>query len=186
MQESELIRKAKLQIDAVRGKTLSIEDRKNRAIALAAVMLEEAERIQTRKEKQHQALLAGMMRDPIGKTVTTLLTDQCFRSRRPERIADQLVYIIDQIGIPHYLPFSKRLALRAFALLGKAIPTVTVPLAIQMLRQEASSVILPGEPSVLTKHLKKDAKRVCALNLNHLGEAILGEEEAKRRLGLFG
>ena len=96
-----------------------MEDRINRSIDLAALMIEEAERIQTTKERKQQALIAGMMQDPIGKVFTTTLTDECFRSRRPERIADQLIYVIHHFGIPQYLPFIKKFFLKTFTILGK-------------------------------------------------------------------
>ena len=153
------ILQAKGLIEEIRGQSLSLEERKNRAIALAALMIDEAERIQTKGEREHQAQLAGMMRDPIGKVFTTTLTDQCFRSRRPERVADQLAYVINRLGIPAYLPLGKRLSLKAFAALGKTFSSLAVPLTVRMLRKETSSVILPGEAGPLAEHMKKKAPR---------------------------
>ncbi|MCB1115146.1 MAG: bifunctional proline dehydrogenase/L-glutamate gamma-semialdehyde dehydrogenase, partial [Chlamydiia bacterium] len=43
----------------------------------------------------------------------------------------------------------------------------------------------PGEKGSLTKHIKKRREEGVRLNLNHLGEAILGEEEAERRLSVY-
>lgn len=185
MTDSKLIQQAKSLIEAVKGKVLSIEERKNRAIELAALLLEEAERIQTRQEKKHQAQLAGMMQDPVGMVFTTTLTDQCFRSHRPKRIADQLAYVINQLGVPRYLPIGKRFALHTLAMLGKTFASVTVPLTIRMIRRETSSVILPGEAKALARHMEKRRHEGVRINLNHLGEAILGEEEALRRLQIY-
>ena len=185
MKESVLIQKAKELIGAVKGKSLSVEERKDQAIALTALMLEEGERTQTRKERKHQEQLAGLMRDPIGKVFTMMLTDQCFRSNRPQRIADQLAYVIRHVGIPDYLPLGKRLALRLLASLGQAYARLTVRLTLHMLRKETRSVILPGEKEALSRHLQKRRQEGVRINLNHLGEAILGEEEAKRRLNIY-
>jgi RHH-type proline utilization regulon transcriptional repressor/proline dehydrogenase/delta 1-pyrroline-5-carboxylate dehydrogenase len=185
MEESALIKKAKAQIEGVKGKILSLAERKDQAIALAALMIEEARRIQTPSEKRQQAELAGMMHDPIGKVFTTTMTDQCFRSRRSSRIADQLGYVIKSLGIPHYLPSSKRLSLQAFAVIGKTLSSIAVPLTIQMIRKETNNVILPGEEKPLIKHMQKRRKEGVRINLNHLGEAILGEEEALHRLKIY-
>jgi RHH-type proline utilization regulon transcriptional repressor/proline dehydrogenase/delta 1-pyrroline-5-carboxylate dehydrogenase len=185
MEESVLIKKAKSQIESVKGKTLSLEERKDRAITLASLMLEEAQRIQTPAEKKLQAQLAGMMHDPIGKVFTTTMTDQCFRSQRNQRIADQLAYVIKSLGVPNYLPPSKKLSLQGLAAFGKTLSSIAVPLTIHMIRKETSSVILPGEEKLLTEHMNKRRKEGVRINLNHLGEAILGEEEALRRLQIY-
>lgn len=185
MEESALIQKAKSQIESVKGKTLSLEERKDRAIALAALMLEEAQRIQTSAEKKQQAQLAGMMHDQIGKVFTTMMTDQCFRSHRTQRIADQLAYVIHHLGIPQYLPLSKKLSLQALGAFGKNLSSIAIPLTIHMIRQETSHVILPGEEKALAEHMRKRRKEGVRINLNHLGEAILGENEAQHRLQIY-
>lgn len=185
MDESELIIKAKSQIETVKGKSLSLEERKDRAIDLAALILKEAQRIQTHSEKKQQAQLAGMMHDPIGKAFTTMMTDQCFRSHRSTRIANQLAYVIHTLGIPQYLPLSKKLSLKALAACGSLLAPAAVPLTVHMIRKETSHVILPGEEKPLTEHMRKRRKEGVRINLNHLGEAILGEEEAQRRLQIY-
>lgn len=182
---SPLIEQAKQQIEAVKGQSLSINERKDKAIALAAIMLDEAHRIQTPKEKEKQKQLAGMLNDPIGKIFTTSMTDQCFRSSRSSRSANQLVYVLKKYGIPKYLPFSKKLALDAFKTIGKPLAPILVPLTVHMLRNETSEVILPGEKKALVSHIQKRRKEGVQVNLNHLGEAILGEEEAKNRLQIY-
>lgn len=167
------------------GKSLSLEQREKLAIQLAADMLKEANRTMTWQEKQIQAELARMMRDPIGKVFTTNMTDQCFRSHQPARVANQLVYLLNQLGIPHYLGWTKRVALATFQLLGKALSWLFVPLATYSLRKATARVILPGEKIALKKHMAHRRREGVRLNLNHLGEAILGEAEAKRRLDVY-
>ncbi|MGE5196389.1 MAG: bifunctional proline dehydrogenase/L-glutamate gamma-semialdehyde dehydrogenase, partial [Anaerolineae bacterium] len=179
------IKKAKELLGSVRGKTLSLEEREKAAITLAAHMLREATHVQTRKERKVQAQLARMMHDPIGKAFTTSMTDQCFRSHRSPRIANQMIYLLGELGVPRYLDFFKRFQLAAFQMFGSIFSYLFVPLAIQRLRKETSAVILPGEPAALSEHMKKRREEDVRLNLNHLGEAILGEEEAKRRLDVY-
>lgn len=185
MTESELILKAQSMIAAAKGKSLSLDERIDQAIALAALLIEEAHRIQTPAEKLHDRQLSGMIHDPVGKVFTTTLTDQCFRSHRQKRIADQIVHVIHHLGIPRYLPLSQKIALQAFAVLGKTFSSLAVPLTIQMLRNQTKNVILPGEKKALAEHMEKRRQEGVRINLNHLGEAILGEEEAKRRLQIY-
>lgn len=185
MSHSQLIENARQQIDAVKGKQLSVEERVTAAISLAGVMLEEANRIQTRQEKEMQAQLARMMEDPIGKAFTTAMTDQCFRSHVSRRAADQLIYLLNRYGIPSYLSNAKKTALSIFKSVGKLFSPLLVPLIVRLLRQETSQVILPGEDRALKQHILHRREEGVRVNLNHLGEAILGEKEAENRLQIY-
>lgn len=182
---SRLLDEAKQILDHAKGKTLSVEQRREAAIELAGLMLTEARRCQTYTEKSIQAQLARMMDDPSGKAFTMSMTDQCFRSQNDARVADQLTYLISQYGIPQYLSFAKKMQLNAFRLLGKTLAKVLVPLTKYMLRKETQTLIMPGEPDQLSKHLCQRRKEGVRINLNRLGEAILGEAEAEHRLATY-
>lgn len=182
---SKYMQKAIEHLEQAKGKKHTLESREKEAVALASLMLQEAARTQTHKEKQVQKQLSRMMNDPKGKAFTTSMTDQCFRSKTPSRVANQLSYLLCLLGIPKYLDFLKRCQLLAFQILSPFMAPVLVPLVTFMLRKETSSVILPGERSALSKHMKLRRKQGVRINLNHLGEAILGEGEAKRRLKVY-
>lgn len=179
------IKKAQKIIAETRGTPLSTEMRSEKAIELAAVILQEAKRIQKPYEKQMQKQLARMMQDPDGKVFTTLMTDECFRSSDNLKVADMIIYLLNEYGIPQFLPYKKRVQLRAFKWFGRLFSNSLVPLVKEMLRKETSSVILPGEPEALKMHMKSRREENVRINLNHLGEAILGEEEADRRLQVY-
>src|SRR5579871_2005111 len=115
-------------LSSSRGKKLTLQEREKLAIELAANMLTEANRTMTRSEKKTQAELSRMMRDPVGKVFTTQMTDQCFRSHKASRIADQLVYLLRKLGIPKYLGWTKQFSLAVFQLLGRAFSWLFVPM----------------------------------------------------------
>src|SRR2546426_10560711 len=71
-----------------------------RAVELAEALLREARAQQTPEEHAQAHRLARMMADAHGKDLTIALADQAFRSRRPERIADQLAYLLERYGVP--------------------------------------------------------------------------------------
>lgn len=183
--ESEFLKQAKQILFNTQGKRLLLDQREKLAVELASNMLKEANRTLTRSEKQIQAELSRMMRDPVGKVFTTSMTDQCFRSHKNSRVANQLLFLIGQLGIPRYLNWTKRLSLALFQLLGNAFSWILVPIATFTLRKATAKVILPGEKGALKRHMAKRRLEGVRLNLNHLGEAILGEEEAKRRLEIY-
>lgn len=185
MQISSCIEKAMKLLDKVKGKPQTLEERKKMAIDLAALMLEETDRTMTRHERKVQSQLSALMQDSTGKTFTTAMTDQCFRSHSRKRIADQMIYLLNCLGVPKYLPLIRRIQLSIFRKLGSRFGQFLVPFAMWSLRRETSRVILPGEPDLLVKHLQERRKEGVRVNLNHLGEAILSEMEARRRLEIY-
>ncbi len=185
MANSKFLTDAQHYLEEAKNRSFSEEERSQNAIKLAGCMLCEAKRIQTAKERSLQGQLARMMHDPVGKSFTTSMTDQCFRSSYSPRIADQLTYLIKKFGVPHFLSPIKKMGLVIFKWLGKPFAFISVPLVRMMLRGETSTVILPGEPSKMSSHMKKRRAEGVRINLNHLGEAILGEEESLHRLSIY-
>ncbi len=169
----------------VKGRPLNMEERKKMAIELAAFMLEAATASMTSRERKIQKQLSNLMRDPHGKAFTTAMSDECFRSHDNKRAADQLIYLLNQMGVPQYLDWIKRSELYVFKNLNPSFAQFLMPFATYTLRKEASKVILPGEASALNKHLAERRKQEVKLNLNHLGEAILSEAEAKERVQIY-
>ncbi|MCH9614484.1 MAG: 1-pyrroline-5-carboxylate dehydrogenase [Chlamydiia bacterium] len=172
-------------IASVRGQTLTDEQRRAKTIELAALILQDSDKRHTRSERKVQAELSRMMRDESGKAFTTAMTDQCFRSSTSKRVASQMCYLLRSMGVPKFLGFQKRIALALFKLLGRPFAVVLVPFAKMFLRKETNQVIIPGEKGPLARHIKHRKEEEIRLNINHLGEAILGEEEAIKRLNVY-
>ena len=98
--------------------TRAPDDRKTegparRAVELAEALLREARAQQTPDERAQARKLARMMADPHGKELTIALADQAFRSHRPERIADQLAYLLERYGVPQYMDWWERVGAAA-------------------------------------------------------------------------
>ena len=137
------------------GKKLTNEQRAEAAVELAAMLLKEANRIQDPEDKKIQAQLSRMMDDPEGKMFTTNMTDECFRSEDSSRIANQIVHLIHQHGVPSYLDGFSRMQLGAFKHIGKPLAGILIPMIKKMIRKETSKVILPGESHILEQHIHR-------------------------------
>ena len=155
-------------LESTQNTSLNPHEREAKAIELAAHMLRSSLRNQSRKERREQAELSRMMSDPRGKAFTMSMTDQCFRSHKTSRIADQLIHLLNHFGIPRYLGPFKRLQLYLFKWLGSSLHFILVPLAMHALRKATSKVILPGERRALSHHMHLRRKQGVRLNLNHL------------------
>jgi RHH-type transcriptional regulator, proline utilization regulon repressor / proline dehydrogenase / delta 1-pyrroline-5-carboxylate dehydrogenase len=157
----------------------------SRAVELAEALLREARAQQTPDERAQARKLARMIADPHGKELTIALADQAFRSHRPERIADQLAHLLERYGVPRYMDWWERVALLLGGAMAHYLPSLVVPPIVARLRHETQNVILPGEEEDLRRYLEERRRAGMRLNLNQLGEAILGEAEAARRLEAY-
>jgi len=153
-----------------------------RAVALAADLQVRAAALQTSQERRQQAELSRMLGTPADKATLVQLTDQAFRSKHSSRIAEQFTHILDVQGIPRFFSPLDRAMMRGFQAFGQWLPGVSVPLVKEHMRQETANVVLPAEPEHLTKHLHARKIEGLRMNLNFLGEALLGEDEAQHRL----
>src|SRR5690349_4689182 len=154
----------------------------NEAVELARVLQRRAIELQTPHERRQQRELDRMLQDPGGKATIVQLTDEAFRSRALWRTAEHLTHILDVQGIPRFFSPLDRTLLRGFRTFGAWLPGVAVPLVKEHMQQETANVVLPGESDLLCEHLQARQRDGVRMNLNLLGEAVLGEGEAARRL----
>ena len=155
------------------------------AVRLAGLLLEESERQKNRQDRQREALLGQLMIDDAGQAFTTLLTDRAYRSREPQRIVDVARQLIRRLGIPDYLPRFARVQMQALLRLGPFAAARAAEGLHERLRSESSHVVLAAEEPALSDHLAARAAAHTRVNLNHLGEAVLGEEEATARIAQY-
>ena len=152
------------------------------AIYLAGVLQRRATELQTPQERRQQAEFDRMMQHPDDKSTLMQITDQAFRARSPHRVADQLTHVLDVQGIPRFFSPLERAALKGFQSFGGYLPGVAVPAVKKYMHHETANVILPAERELLAKHLTRRTEEGVRMNVNILGEALLGEGEAENRL----
>ena len=155
------------------------------ALSLAEAWQKRANELLTSEEQKIQDQMKRLLDHPRDKVILTRLIDQSFRSSNPHRVADQINHLLRSQGVPDFFSRVDRLLVQMFLGLGRYLPSVSIPKMIGKMRQESSRAIIPGEPEVLTEHLKKRREQGVRMNVNHLGEAILGEKEARRRLDTY-
>jgi RHH-type proline utilization regulon transcriptional repressor/proline dehydrogenase/delta 1-pyrroline-5-carboxylate dehydrogenase len=157
----------------------------NRAVELARRLQLRATELQTPAEKRQQAELDRMLQTATDKATLVQLTDQAFRPKSAARVADQFTHILDVQGVPRFFSPLDRAMLRGFQTFGGWLPGVSVPMVKGHMQHETANVILPAEPEVLAEHLRQRTEQGVRMNVNFLGEAILSEAEAERRLTLY-
>lgn len=159
-----------------------VPERVQRALYLAACLQSRANALQTPSERRQQAELDRMVSMPRDKATLVMMTDQAFRARSARRAVDQLQHVLDAQGIPRFFSSLDRTLLKGFKSFGAYLPGVAMPLVEQNMRNETANVILPAEDDLLAQHLRNRNAANLRMNVNFLGEALLGEEEAASRM----
>jgi len=154
----------------------------DQAIALAEQWQRRANQLRTREERRRHEQMQRLLSHPIDKVLLSRMIDQSFRSRDPQRVADQLGSLLRKHGVPHFLSPLEKGFLSLFSRADTRLAALAVPQLIARMRSGSSHVIIPGEPQVLQAHLHRRRQQGVRMNINHLGEAVLGESEAAQRL----
>jgi len=154
------------------------------AISQAKEWQNRANDLLTSEEKTFQEQMTRLVKHPKNKIILTKLMDRGFRSKNPERVADQIEVLFKQHGMPDFSLLEKMLIL-LFLGVGRHFPGIAVPRVISKMRDESSRAIIPGEEGAFHSHLRKRKKAGVRMNINHLGEAVLGEDEALARLKTY-
>lgn len=165
-----------------RPPTYSAPDPAEAAVVLATQLLQASLDATTPEEAARMRRVAGMIESPSAKEFTLRLTDAIGRSEDPERMGHLWRGLQHEVTEHSGFSIPDRILLRLGAWGSHLLPGPIIEAVRQRLRTESRSVILPAEADPLAKFLT--ARRACGtrVNLNQLGEAVLGEEEAAQRL----
>jgi len=145
-----------------------------------------ANTLRTKDELKQQQMMRRLLNHPSDKTVVMHLVDQSFRSGNPRRAVDQFRYLLEHHGIPRFFPQVEQWLLKIFLRFGNILPQISHSQILRKIRADTRRTILPEEPEILKAHLNKRQVGGVQVNLNHLGEAVLGDVEALNRLKHYG
>ncbi len=135
-----------------------------------------------RSEQLFHETMIRMLKDPINKVFLIELLDQSFRSHSPKRVADQLEFLFEKYRDTEFFTVIEELLIWMFRNVGIYMPKLSVPLFIKYLRNDVKNVVIPAEPSALIEHIKRRKAEGTRVNINIIGEMVLGEAEAKERI----
>jgi RHH-type transcriptional regulator, proline utilization regulon repressor / proline dehydrogenase / delta 1-pyrroline-5-carboxylate dehydrogenase len=152
---------------------------------LAETWQNRANELLTREEKTLQKQMDLFLNNPRDKVLMAALIDQSFRSENPERVAEQINFLMRKYGVPDFFSGGDKLLMRIFLGVGRHFPHVSVPRVMGKVRDDSSRSVIPGEKWALEDHLKDRVRDHVIMNVNRLGEAVLGEEEALNRLAAY-
>ena len=158
----------------------SIDSLADNAVERARVLIHDADRLRGHAEKANRRRFSRLFRDPRAIEVTITLTDEVMRihsvkssikifRRASAKASVEGFGAINATGLK-FLSASSRVA-----------PAPVLDVVTRQIRRLSKDLILPYEAAPLKKHLEQRRRDEIALNINVLGEAVLGEGEADER-----
>src|SRR6478752_10012188 len=117
--------------------------------------------------------LAGVLKDPRGLAFTLGFVDGVVRPedlRVAARNLERLTHIV-----PKFLPWYLRFAIVLGGGIGLLFPWPVIPIARRVLRGMVAHLVVDATPKRLDKNLSRLRSDGARLNINLLGEAVLGQ-----------
>ena len=146
-------------------------------VALVRRWLSEAAEVPVDKAASR---LAAVLDDPAGLPFTVGFVDGVIRPEDPHVAAHHFVALA--ADVPRFVPLHLRAAMRLGALVARVAPTLVIPVVRRALRGMVGHLIVDATDRRLGRSIARLRRRGVRLNINLLGEAVLGSREADRRL----
>ena len=152
------------------------------AIELVREWLATAGAAEEQRARTPSATLPDLVGNPGGVSFAMRFVDRVMRPDDDRTAAEQLRSLVDASPLPEFVSGLNRRGLRLGAAMALLLPGIVMPLARRRLRSMVGHLVIDARPRRLRRHLRRLRESGYALNLNLLGEAVLGEAEAERRL----
>lgn len=140
------------------------------------------QRTQDSGVKPHSSaqLLSAVLSHPTGLDFTVGFVDRVIRTEDTKAAAKAL-HELGELA-PETLAKLDRAQIQAGSKLGRLMPDVVVPAARARMRSMVGHMVIDARDRQLGKAVSQIRKQGNRLNINLLGEAVLGEEEAVKHL----
>jgi RHH-type proline utilization regulon transcriptional repressor/proline dehydrogenase/delta 1-pyrroline-5-carboxylate dehydrogenase len=150
------------------------------AVKTAKELIDESAPNLKRYDKASRKRFTRLFKDPKAISVTVSLTDEVMRISSAKDAVRILRKAAKDATISGFGLFNT-FGLKTIALLSKFLPKPVVFAVNTQVKLLSKGIILPAESKKLSKQIKHRAKKGIKLNINVLGEAVLGDHEASER-----
>ncbi len=152
-----------------------------RAASCAGALLRNSLAGSTIAERRRARRLGRLLSDSDGRELVFALADEVLRANDEVRASRRLRSLV-AVGLPGVLGRLDRTGLRLAAAGGRVAPKAVGRVVRGRVRAEARGVVVGAEDPALSAHVARRMREGIGCNVNLLGEAILGNDEADARL----
>jgi len=151
------------------------------SLDLVNELIAESENLRSRHDESNRRRFSRLLKDSAAIDLTMSLTDEVMRitsTRRAAKTFRRSAKNIGRQGLGSWDYLGIKLAVPSSLL----FPRLVMRIVHKRVRMAAEGIILPAESALLQKHITQRDTQGVKLNINLLGEAVLGEGEAAQRL----
>nr|WP_277930834.1 proline dehydrogenase family protein [Helicobacter sp. CaF467b] len=137
----------------------------------------------SQSEREFHSKMQKLLNNPKNKVMLIELLDRSFRCKDKRASFELIEHTLNKFGIADFFsPFEKFL-LYSFINLGRFAPNISVPFFVSHLRKDTSAMVLDADKGFLKPHIEKRKQNDhITLNVNLIGEEVLGEAESQYRI----
>ena len=157
-----------------------IDETAKTSVAQARNLIHTADTIRVRKDSANRKRFARLFQDPVAIDVTITLTDEVMRIHATKQAVVIYARAAKKASIKGF-GLLNSLGLHVSGLISKFAPRLVIAIVHKKVRSLSKGLILPFEVDGLSKALRRRTKQGIRLNINVLGEAVLGQHEADAR-----
>lgn len=150
------------------------------AISHARTLITLADKKRRRSERLSRRSVARLFKDERAMKATITLTDEVMRIASSTAAARVLRSAAGDATVRGF-GLINSLGIKFLALISFALPSLALKFVHLRVRLNSRGLILDSRPEKLNRHFAKRAEEGISLNINVLGEAVLGHEEADTR-----
>ncbi|WP_010133933.1 proline dehydrogenase family protein [Ochrovirga pacifica] len=149
--------------------------------------LEIAEKLQNRSKTSEKNPFSDRLKTiievPESKFFLIQMMDVAFRSKNYKKVADHVIHLL-KTHKNYQALFTpvENLLLKTFTVVGKIIPSLSVSIMLKKIQATSSDVVFFINSPKFKKHATKRQEQDITLNINLIGEALIGEDEAQKRI----
>lgn len=158
----------------------TIDNLAKSAVENAEKLISEAKPNQKLYDKANRKRFTRLFKDPDAIAVTVTLTDEVMRIKSAKHAAKLLSGAASKASISGF-GLINAVGLKSIGLIGNLLPKPVLFAVDTQVKRLSKGIIIPAEKPKLAKQIKRRSKSAIRLNINVLGEAVLGKREADER-----
>ncbi len=153
-----------------------------KTLALASDLIQEAHSGRSKRERRQGRRINRLLQQPQGLSFILTLTDEVLRIRDRRRAARRFQDLVRKQSDLSFLGPIDRTMLSVGNALASRLPRLVMPLVSWRVRTELSGFVISADGGSLARHIARRKQQGIRVNVNLLGEAVLGDAEAEARL----
>lgn len=150
------------------------------SLILAQNLLTQTTQNMSASEKAFHHKMQRLLQNPQNKALLIELLDRAFRSKNCAVNFEYVAHTLQKYGIADFFSVGEKTLLFAFLAFGRLAPNLSVPFFVRHLRDDTKSLVL--DSTNLQNHSAKRKSQNITLNINLIGEEVLGEKESAYRI----